>query len=133
MKYFHVPDIVNVEALLEAHDQPGSVQLHGEDSVAVAVLADLRALLEVTHAQLPRGGEGDECEQGGGEQSLHNGDVSTGRLVDQVEFVEGAHGEEFVAGAGTDAQGGRVLVEVDEVDVQVGRLHCERLWGVNGG
>ena len=39
--YFHVPDVVDVESLLQADHQPRPVQLHRQDGVAVAVLADL--------------------------------------------------------------------------------------------
>ena len=67
----HVPDVVDVERLLQAHHQPRPVELDSEDGVAVAVLADLRPLLEVTHSQLPRGRLRHQSQQGGGEQSLH--------------------------------------------------------------
>ena len=39
----HVPDVVDVERLLQADNQPGPVELHGQDGVAVAVLTYLGA------------------------------------------------------------------------------------------
>lgn len=39
----HVPDVVNVERLLQADDQAGPVELHSQDGVAVAVLTYLSA------------------------------------------------------------------------------------------
>ena len=74
----HVPDVVYVEGLLQADHQPRPVQLDRKDCVAVAVLTDLGPLLEVTDPQSPGGGEGDEGQQGGGEQSLHYRHVPAG-------------------------------------------------------
>ena len=37
----HVPDVVDVQGLLQANHKPRSVQLHCQDCVAVAVLTDL--------------------------------------------------------------------------------------------
>ena len=39
----HVPDVVDVERLLQTDDQSSPVQLHCQDSVAVAVLTYLSA------------------------------------------------------------------------------------------
>ena len=41
------PNVVDVERCLQAHHQPGPVELDGQDGVGVAVVADLGALLEV--------------------------------------------------------------------------------------
>ena len=71
----HISDVVDVERLLQADHQPGPVELHGQDGVAVAVLADLRPFLEVTYSQSPGGGLGDQGQQRGGEQSLHDGHI----------------------------------------------------------
>ncbi len=50
----HVTDIMNVNALLQAHDEPVAVEPHRQHRVRVAVVADLGALLEVEHAELAR-------------------------------------------------------------------------------
>ena len=39
--HLHVSDVVDVEGLLQTHNQPRSVELDCEDGVAVAVLAYL--------------------------------------------------------------------------------------------
>ena len=80
-------------------------------------------LFKVTHSQPPRGRLRHEREQRGGEESLHDGDISAGGLVDQVQLVNAAQGEELVPGLGADGQTRAVLVEIYEVDIQVWLLH----------
>ena len=42
---------MDVERCLQAHHQPGPVELDGQDGVGVTVVADLRTLLEVAHLE----------------------------------------------------------------------------------
>ena len=42
VQHLHVPDVVDVERLLQAHHQPRPVELHCQDGVTVAVLTYLR-------------------------------------------------------------------------------------------
>lgn len=51
------------------------IQLHGQDGVGVAVVADLRSLLEVANFQLPRSFEADDGHQAAREQSFHDAHV----------------------------------------------------------
>ena len=41
--YFHVPDVMDVQRLLQADYQSGPVELHGQDGIAIAVLTNFSA------------------------------------------------------------------------------------------
>ena len=51
------------------------VELHGQDGVGVAVVADLGPLLKVANLQLPGSLEADDGHQAAREQSLHDAHV----------------------------------------------------------
>lgn len=52
-----------------------AVQLYGQDVAGVAVVADLRALLEVIHVHLSWFCVTDHHHQAAGEEALHNVDI----------------------------------------------------------
>lgn len=51
------------------------VELHSQDCVGVAVVANLGSFLEVADLQLSGSFEADNGHQAAGEQSLHNADI----------------------------------------------------------
>ena len=53
MEDFHVPNIVDVERFFEADDESKPIQFHRQNSVRIAVVANLRPLFEVTNFQFP--------------------------------------------------------------------------------
>ncbi len=123
------------QRLLEADDETGAVQLHGEDCVRVAVVADLGPLFEVAHPELARLRLADECQQRAGEEPLHDRHrrarpASAALLpivvrprVDRLQLVDRRQREQLVAGGGAECQRRAVLVEADEVDGGGGRTH----------
>jgi len=47
--HLHVLDVVDVQRLLQAHDQSLAIELHRQNCVCIRVIADLALLLEVAH------------------------------------------------------------------------------------
>ena len=108
--HLHVPDVVDVETLLEADHQPASVHSNGSDLVVVGVAADLSPLLEMAHPEgpvmytgysiitpdvvlLPGVGGGHHRHEAGAEQPLRDVDV---RLLVPVHQVHGVRGVDAV-------------------------------------
>ena len=95
--HLHVPDVVDVEALLEADHQPAPVHPDRPDLVVVRVAADLRPLLEVAHAQGPGVGGGHHGHEAGAEQTLGYVDIGLLVPVHQVHGVRGVDAVQAVA------------------------------------
>ena len=87
--HLHVPDVVDVEALLEADHQPAPVHPDRPDLVVVGVAADLGSLLEVAHAESPGVGGGHHGHQARAEQALRDVDLRLLVPVHQVHRVGG--------------------------------------------
>ena len=78
---------------------------------------------EMTNSQSPGRRLGNEGDEWGGEQPLHDGDVPAGGLIDQVQLVHAVEWKQFVTSLCPYGQARAVLVEVDEVNVEIWLLH----------
>lgn len=72
---FHVANVVDVQTLLQTHDQSQSVQFHGQNRVRVAVVAYFSVPFEMADFQFPGRRQTDQRHQTRGEQSFYDTNV----------------------------------------------------------
>ena len=108
--HLHVPDVVDVEALLEADHQPAPVHPDCPDLVVVGVAADLSPLLEVAHAEGPGVGGGHHGHQAGAEQTLGDVDIRLLVPVHQVHRVRGVDAVQAVTPHCTNRNTSKIIL-----------------------
>lgn len=80
---------MNINTVLQAYDQPRAVQLHRQDILRVAVVADLRPFLKVTHLKFVRLTCGNDRDQAAAEQPLSDSCIFVMAAEDFVHSIDG--------------------------------------------
>lgn len=103
LQQLHVFNVVNVNGLLQTHQQPLPVQPYGQDVAGVAVITDLCAFLEMIDVHLAWLRVTDHHHQAAGEEALHDVDIRDFiTSVDLVQLLHRTQRKQLITGFGSN-------------------------------
>lgn len=104
---------MNINTVLQAYYQPRAVQFHRQDILRVAVVADLRPFLKVTHLKFVRLTCGNDRDQAAAEQPLSDSYILVMAAEDFVHSIDGWQWKQSISLLGYHGERCIVLIKID--------------------